>query len=71
MVDRVERDPSLVETVTQRVYREAGIMLLASEALLLRCGDDMAVGDERRRAVVIKRRKAEDVHAAATGQNNV
>ena len=35
--------------------REAGIVLLAGEPLLLRGRDDTAVVDQRRRAVVIKR----------------
>ena len=67
----VEPDPGFVQTVLQRVYREAGIVLLAGEALFLRRRNDATIGDERRRAVVIERREAEDVHAAAAGQNSV
>jgi hypothetical protein len=71
VIDRVEPDPGLIEAVAQCVYREAGVVLLAREALFLCRGDDTAVGNQRRRAVVVESREAEDVHAAAADQNRV
>ena len=40
--------------------REAGVVLLAREALLLRGGDDLAVDDEAGGRVVVEGRDAED-----------
>ena len=54
------------------MIREAGIMLLPCEALLLGSRDDAAILDESGRAVVVERRESEDAHSATDpGQNIV
>ncbi len=63
--------PACVEAILKRVPRKAGVVLLAGEALFLRGGDDLAVHDQRRGAVVIERRNAEDAHVPALGQKIV
>ncbi len=54
VIDFVEADAGLAQAVRDRAAGKAGIMLLAAEALLLRRGDDLAVLDQRRCAVVIE-----------------
>ena len=62
MIDLVEVDLAAAEAIADRLGREAGIMALAREALLLRRRDDAAVLDEGGRAVVIEGREAEQAH---------
>ena len=50
--------------------REGGVPLLASEPLLLRRGDDLAVSQEAARAVVVERRYTEDVRGHALGSRD-
>src|SRR5690349_12136225 len=57
----------LAQAVGERLRREARIVLLACEALLLRGGDDPAVLHERSGAVVIERRDTDD---AGRGRQN-
>ena len=65
VVDPVEIGAAFAQAILDRVLGEGGIVLLAREPLLLRGGDELAVGDQRSRAVVIERRQAEDLHSAA------
>src|SRR5215471_5717910 len=51
-----QRDAAFTKTVTNRFTREPGVMLLAREAFLLRGGDDFAVSQQARGAVVIEGR---------------
>ena len=62
VVDVAELHADMVEAVLHRVLGEAGIVLLAGEALLLRGRDQMAVVDQRGRAVVIEGRDAQHAH---------
>jgi hypothetical protein len=50
------------QAMLDRVARKVGVLLLAGEAFLLDGGDDLAVGDEGCRTVVIERGYAEDLH---------
>ena len=50
----------LVEDVARRIVGKRGIVSLPREALLLRGRDDFAVDEQRRRAVVVVRRYAEN-----------
>ncbi len=56
-------DEGLSEAVVDGVAREAWVVLLAREALLLRGGDDLAVADEGRGRVVVEGRDPENRHA--------
>ena len=58
----------LIEAIADRGRRKPRVVLDAGEALLLRGGDDAAVDDQRRGAVVIEGRNAED---ARRHQNSV
>jgi hypothetical protein len=62
VVDVRQLDAGRVETVVHRVLREAGIVLLAGEALFLSRTDELAVRDQRRGAVVIESRDSQDPH---------
>src|SRR4029450_5309473 len=62
VVDVLKLDVGLVEAVLHGVLREARIVLLAREALLLRGADEMAVLDQRGGAVMIESRYAEHAH---------
>jgi hypothetical protein len=62
VVDVGQLDAGLVEAVLHGVLREARIVLLAREALLLRGADEMAVLDQRGGAVMIESRDAEHAH---------
>jgi len=53
----------LVKTVGDRVVRKRGIVLASRETLFLDRGDDPAVSDQRRRAIVIKCGNAENAHS--------
>ena len=44
---------------------ERGVVPFAREAFFLRCGDELAVLDEARGAVVVEGREAEDVRRSA------
>src|SRR5206468_1258088 len=46
VVELARRQPGLAQTILDRPAREAGVVLLAGEALLLGGGDDLAVHDE-------------------------
>ena len=46
IVDVLERDAGLLEAIADRVDREARVLLLAREALLLRRRDDLAVDQQ-------------------------
>ncbi len=70
MVDLLRLQPALLQAVAKRVRREALIVLLAGEALLLRGGDDASVLDQRGRAVVVEGRNADDAHAACLPSQN-
>ena len=63
-VDVLERLAAGGETIFDGLRRECRVVANAGEALLLRGGDDAAVGNQRRGAVVVEGRDAEDVHAA-------
>ena len=62
VVERVHRGARLRKTRRDGVVREGRVVLLAGEALLLRGGDDAAVLDQRRGAVVIEGGNPEDAH---------
>ena len=61
-VEILGAQPGLGQAEIHGVLREAVIVLLAREALLLHRGDDLAVAHQAGRAVVIKGRDPEDVH---------
>src|SRR5690242_10654024 len=67
----VRRDPSGSEAVVDRVRGEARVALLSCEALFLRGRDDLAIAQQARRAVVVKRGDAEDVGQLRTGHCRV
>src|SRR5262245_22697080 len=62
VVDVVQSGTRGLQAVAERMMREAGIVLLAREALLLGGRDDAAVLDESGRAVVIECRESENAH---------
>ena len=53
-------DERLFEAIVDGVLREARVVLLAREAFLLGCSDDLAVAHQGRGGVVIERRHPED-----------
>jgi len=59
-VDILQADPADVETGGNRMLWHARIVLLPAETLFLHGGDDAAVLDQRRGAVVIERGETED-----------
>ena len=59
------------QAVVDGVGREARVALLAREALLLRRGDDLAVAQQARGAVVVERRDAEDPDRLACPHRSV
>src|SRR6185312_8143828 len=61
VVDRLGRDARLFQAVGDGLDGEALVVLLAREALFLSGGDDLAIPDQRGRAVVIVGRDTEDV----------
>src|SRR5712691_25302 len=65
VVEVIERQASLVETIGDGILGIARILLFAGKALLLRGRDDMAVLDQRRRTVMVKRRNPQNAHTAA------
>src|SRR5580704_12053311 len=65
VVDVGQLDAGRVQAVLHSVLREARIVLLAGEALLLRGADEMAVLDQRRRAVMVESRDPEYAHGTA------
>src|SRR5262245_45990053 len=72
VVDVVQSGSRGLQTVAERMMREAGVVLLAREALLLGGRDDAAMLDEGGRAVVIECRESENAHSATDlGQNIV
>ncbi len=58
--DRVHCAGCLVEQIGEGLLGEGGVVLVAREALLLRGGDEFAVDDESRGAVVVEGRDAHD-----------
>ena len=54
--------PVKARQVCQGLFREAGIVLLAAEALFLGGEDDLAVPDQADRAVVVEGRDSQDQH---------
>ena len=66
----LDRYPAGPEAVIDSMSREGGVPLLASEPLLLRRGDDLAVSQEAARAVVVERRYTEDVRGHALGSRD-
>ena len=70
-IDLVEVDPPFLQAVRERVLGEGGIVLLAREPLLLGGGDELAVHQQRGRAVVVERRQAENAHPPPRAQNTV
>jgi hypothetical protein len=62
VVDLVEPDASLGETVGDGVAGKAGVVPLAAEPLLLGRGDDPPVLDEGSGTVVVEGRDAEDAY---------
>ena len=56
-------DASFAEAVVDRLLREAVVVLLSCEALLLRSSHDLAVAYQSGGAVVVVRRYPQDVHA--------
>ena len=69
-VNTAQPEPGLAHAVADRVSGKPGIVLLAREALFLRRSDDMAVFDQRGRAVVVERRDSEDAQVPPP-QNSV
>jgi hypothetical protein len=65
VVDPAEVGAARLEAVAHGALGEAGVVLPAGEALLLRRRGDLAVGDEGGGAVVVERRDAEDPQGAA------
>ena len=61
-VDIGAADPTRRQTIGDGFAGKAGVVLLAGEALLLRCCDHAAVLDQCRRAVVIVGGNAENAH---------
>ena len=72
VIDLLRLQPALFQAVAKRVHREALIMLLAGEALLLCGGDDASVLDQCCRTVMVEGRDADDAHATCLlSQNKV
>ena len=57
-----ERDITLVETIANGVLRVARVLLFAGETLLLRGGNNKTILDQRRGAVMIKRRDSKNAY---------
>jgi hypothetical protein len=55
MIDSIEADAGSLQTITQGMVRESGVVLLAGEALFLGGGDDASILNERGGTVVIER----------------
>src|SRR5262245_59709779 len=62
VIDLIELAAFLLEAIRDRMSRKARILLLAGEALLLCCGHNAAVDQERRSTVVIERGNTKDSH---------
>ena len=62
VIDAAEPRSGVLQAVGNGVGREARIVFPAGEALLLGGGGDTAILDERRGAIVIEGRDAEDAH---------
>src|SRR5262245_65278783 len=72
IVDVVQSSSRGLQTIAERMMREAGIVLLAREALLLGRRDDATILDEGGRAIVVECGEAENAHPATDlGQNIV
>src|SRR6266536_1447818 len=65
VIESFWRDPSFLQTICDRVHREAAVVLAPREALLLRRGDDLAIADQTRGGVVVETRDPKDVHGVA------
>ena len=55
-------DAAFAEAVFDGLGGEGGIVFFAREPFLLGGGDNLAIANQARGAVVVKSRKAEDVH---------
>jgi len=55
-------DPSLLEAIVNGITGEGGIVFFPGESLFLGSGNDLAILDEARGAVVIKGGEPENVH---------
>src|SRR6516165_4454927 len=64
IVNLVEPDRAFREAIADRMHGKASVVLLAREALLLRCRHDAAVDEKRGGAVVVEGGDAENPHAA-------
>src|SRR2546422_7698003 len=62
MFDVFNGNPGSLQAVTYGFSGKAGAVLLASEALLFNCGNQLAVLDQRRRRVTVVCVYAEDDH---------
>ena len=63
VIEIVDEQLALVQTIANRIDGEALVVLLAGEPLLGRGGDDLTVANQAGRGVVVEARDAEDVHA--------
>src|SRR5262249_55039837 len=70
VVDVVERAAAFPQAIRNGMRREARVLLLAREALLLRGRHDAAIDEQRGGAVVIERRNAEDTHGLLNRAQN-
>ncbi len=61
-IEIARADLALTQAVGSGVDRDAGVVLLAGEALFLGGGDDLAVAHQAGAAVVVEGADAEDVH---------
>src|SRR5262245_53608048 len=66
IVEIVQIDLALLETIANCVLRESRIVLAAREALLLGRRNRLPVNDQRSSTVVIKGRDAQDTHAVSS-----
>ena len=71
VIDVLGRDSGRLEAIARGVDREAGIVLLAREAFLLRRCDDLSIHHQRRRRVVIEGRQSEYLHVGSAPQKIV
>jgi hypothetical protein len=62
MIELAGRDASFLQAIRNGVVRKAGVMLAPCKTFLLGSGDDAAVLDQRRGAVVVERGKSENAH---------
>jgi hypothetical protein len=61
-VDIFQLDAACVQAIADRVFRIAGVELLARETLFLRGGNDAAIFDQRGCTIVVKGGNTENAH---------